>query len=200
MKAVFRNSCTLILLVSSATVARSTTFIRMSIEQLAQQASLIVRARCTGSMVESRGGEIWTITFFEVTEMWKGQAPRVARVRLLGGRTTQFTSHVAGVPHFRVGEDVILFLDAQPGGEYSILTWQQGTFRVHRNPAQAGDAQSETVSQDTGGYQSMRPTSATGTPLLDPTLTPGTTLQDFHQRIQSVLTANPRLTANGVSR
>ena len=143
---------------------------------------------------------MWTITFFEVTEVWKGQSPRVARVRLLGGRTTQFTSHVAGVPHFRIGEDVILFLDAQPGGEYSILTWEQGTFRVHRSATHSGDAGFETIVQDTGSYHSMRPTNSTDSPATDLGLPRGTTLEGFHQRVQAALSVNPRLAATGTAR
>jgi hypothetical protein len=195
MKAVLRNSCTLILLVTSATIARATTFVRMSIEQLAHRAQLIVRAQCTGSMVESRGGEIWTVTFFEVREAWKGEAPSVARVRLLGGRTAQITSHVAGVPAFRAGEDVVLFLEAEPGGEYSILTWQQGTFRIHPH-APVGRAQlNETVRQDAGDYQALR----TGAKMVGTAGLGEASLEAFRQRVQAAVSSGP-VSAHGPSR
>lgn len=196
MKAVLRNSCTLILLVTSATMARATTFLRMSIEQLAHRAQLIVRAQCTGSMVESRGGEIWTVTFFEVREVWKGEAPSVARVRLIGGRTGQITSHVAGVPQFRAGEDVVLFLEAEPGGEYSILTWQQGTFRIHPHAPANMAKRNETVSQDTGDYRTLQ----AGAKMMSSAGLGERTLEAFRQRVQSALSIDPTRAAHGSSR
>jgi len=191
MKSVVRGSCTLILLVTSSTVARSTTFLRMTVEQLAHRAQLIVRARCTGSMVESRGGEIWTVTFFQVSEVWKGDAPGVARVRLLGGRTEQLTSHIAGVPEFRAGEEVILFLEAEPTGEYSVLTWQQGTFRIHPHALGSRGRTSETVSQDTGDYQTLQ----AGRNMADPGGVRDTSLEAFHSRILSAIASAPEAEA-----
>ena len=195
MKTVLRNSCTLILLVTSATIARATTFVRMSVEQLAHRAQLIVRAQCTGSMVESRGGEIWTVTFFEVREVWKGEAPSVARVRLLGGRTSQITSQVAGVPTFRAGEDVVLFLEAEPGGEYSILTWQQGTFRIHPHAPANTTRRDETVREDTGDYQTLQ----TGAKVVGTAGLGEASLEAFRQRVQAAVSSGPA-SAHGASR
>lgn len=126
-------------------VARATTFARMSPEDMARAAVVIVRARCVGSVVETRGGEIWTVTSFEIRETWKGEAARVVRVRLLGGRTTEITSRVDGVPRFRAGEDVVLFLAPIENGEFSVLSWAQGTFRVSRETATGASV----VNQDT---------------------------------------------------
>jgi hypothetical protein len=128
--------------------ASATTFMRMSLEQLVSAAPLIVRARCQGSIVSAERGEIRTITSFEVRELWKGSAPAVLRVRLLGGRTAQLTSHVEGVPQFRTGEDVVLFLEPKRNGTYSVVSWAQGTFRIHR----AGADAREVVTQDSSAF------------------------------------------------
>jgi hypothetical protein len=126
-------------------IAQATTFARMSPEDLAREAAAIVRGRCVGSVFETREGELWTVTSIEVRETWKGEPPRVVRVWLLGGRTANITSRVSGVPRFRAGEDVILFLSRTASGEFSVLSWAQGTFRVRRDRA-SGD---EMVMQDT---------------------------------------------------
>ncbi|HSY31004.1 MAG TPA: hypothetical protein VLA42_03360 [Verrucomicrobiae bacterium] len=42
-------------------------------------------------------------------------------VRMLGGRADGFTSRVDGVPAFRVGEEVYLFLWGKPGEAYRVL-------------------------------------------------------------------------------
>jgi hypothetical protein len=128
--------------------ASPTTFVKMSLEQLSAATPLIVRAHCQGSIVSSERGEIWTITSFEIRETWKGSAPAVLRVRLLGGRTAQLTSHVEGVPRFRAGEDVVLFLAPLRRGDYSVAGWAQGTFRIRRG----GAAASLVVTQDTASF------------------------------------------------
>ena len=66
-------SIVLLLLLAGATSVRPTTFARVSLEQLSSAAPLIVRAHCQGSIVSSVKGEIWTITSFEVREVWKGR-------------------------------------------------------------------------------------------------------------------------------
>ncbi len=132
----------------AALPAAPTTFVKISLEQLSGAAPVIVRARCQGNIVSSVGGEIWTISSFEVREVWKGSAPAVVRVRLLGGRTAELTSHVEGVPRFRVGEDVVLFLGPLRRGDYSVAGWAQGTFRIQRGGAEA----SLLVTQDTAAF------------------------------------------------
>jgi len=147
-----RISCALTLSLAVLAVANSaldaTTFARMPLEKLAASARVIVRARCVGNVVEMHGGEIWTVTSFEVREVWKGGTTAVIRTRLLGGRTRDLTSHVAGVPRFRPGEEDILFLALLRDGEYSVVGWAQGTFRVHRDSA----TRNLVVSQDTAAY------------------------------------------------
>jgi hypothetical protein len=52
---------------------------------------------------------------------------------MLGGRADGFTSHVVGVPAFRAGEEVYLFLWGKAGEPYRVLGWSLGTFRIHRD-------------------------------------------------------------------
>jgi hypothetical protein len=161
---------------------RATTFARMSPEEIAAAAALVVRARCVGSIVVTERGEIWTVTSFETREIWKGNPPKVLRVRLLGGRTRLLTSHVAGVPRFLAGEDIILFLVPEDSGDFSIVSWAQGTFRVRRDAATGALA----VTQDTTGY---------GSRILDGASSGGAAvryvpLEEFHCRIRAALAMN----------
>jgi hypothetical protein len=160
----------------------ATTFIRVPPEKLAEVSTLVVRARCVGSAVQTRDGEIWTITSFEVRETWKGGAPAVIRTRLLGGRTAQLTSHVAGVPRFRAGEEVVMFLAPIRGGEYSIVSWAQGTFRIHRDPVTSGLV----VTQDTASYQDPNSLSMA----FEGRAVRNLPLEEFHHRIEMALAAN----------
>jgi hypothetical protein len=131
-------SSILLVLTSLLTVtpARSTTLIRMSVAQMTQAAQLVIRARCVENSVQWDRGEIWTFTNFAVEETWKGPLNTLPNqflpIRLLGGTVGQLTSNVSGVPRFSPGEEVVLFLEpAAPQGYFSVVSWLQGTFRLH---------------------------------------------------------------------
>jgi hypothetical protein len=51
----------------------------------------------------------------------------------MGGSSGHLHFLVEGVPTFRAGEEVYLFLWAKPGEPYRILGWSEGTFRILRD-------------------------------------------------------------------
>jgi len=107
-----------------------TTLQRMSLATMTRSTKIIVRAKCARNSVRWDRGEIWTFTSFAVEEMWKGSVPARFSVRLLGGRMATVTSSVSGVPRFAPGEDVALFLEPTIAGDYSVVAWEEGTFRI----------------------------------------------------------------------
>jgi len=133
--------------------ARATMLMRMTLAQMANAAQEIVRAQCVANRTAWDQGEIWTFTTFRVEETWRGAANGQITVRLLGGRTGQITSIVSGVPRFRTGEEVVLFLQRTSRGDFSIVSWEQGTFRIRRNSASGG----ENVTQDTASLETFDP-------------------------------------------
>ena len=134
-------------------VARATTLLRMSVEEMAHASRAIVRARCVGTSSRWDAGEIWTFASFEVEEAWRGSPAAQITVRLLGGKAGNLTSSVSGVPRFRTGEEVVLFLEPTPRGDYSVVSWQQGTFRIRRETAEGR----EVVTQDTAAFSTFDP-------------------------------------------
>jgi hypothetical protein len=58
-----------------------------------------------------------------------------------------------GVPRFRPGEDVVLFLQQAPNGNYSVVSWVQGTFRI----AHARGTATEIVTQDSASVDTFDP-------------------------------------------
>jgi hypothetical protein len=148
----FVSMCTVLLLAMGGAAA-GTTLARMSVAQMAQTAQVIVRARCLGGSTAWDAGEIWTLTSFEVEEVWRGSPPARITVRLLGGRVGNLTSSVSGVPRFRPGEEVILFLERTPRGDFSVVSWEQGTFRISREVSTG----QESVTQDTASFATFDP-------------------------------------------
>ncbi|MFZ0522584.1 MAG: hypothetical protein WAL95_16280, partial [Candidatus Acidiferrales bacterium] len=99
---------------------------------------------------------IWTFTTFAIEETWKGAPPGAAAqitVRLLGGSVGDLTSTVSGIPRFHPGEEVILFLEPTSRGDFSIVSWVQGTFRIRRDP-RSGE---EIAIQDTASFDAFNP-------------------------------------------
>jgi hypothetical protein len=133
--------------------AAATTFAWMSVAKMTHAASVIVRARCVANTTRWDAGEIWTFTSFEIEDVWKGAAPPRIQVRLLGGRSGNLTSQVSGIPRFQAGEEVILFLEMTPRGDYSVVSWMQGTFRILRDRR----AREERVTQDTAAFPTFDP-------------------------------------------
>jgi hypothetical protein len=136
----------LLIATTGVSQAAATTLMRMSLAQMARTAKLIVRARCVSNATLWDEGEIWTRTTFAVEESWTSPpGPRQIAVRLLGGSLGNITSHVSGIPRFQPGEDTVLFLEPSRNGDLSIVSWQQGTFRIRPNATMGG----EIVVQDT---------------------------------------------------
>jgi hypothetical protein len=134
----------LAILALTAILTNATTLVRLPFNQLAQESTAIARLRCLASQSAWERGELWTETRFEVIERQKGLLPGLLTVRLLGGSDGNLHSHVDGVPMFRTGEEVYLFLWSRNGEPYLVLGWSQGTFRIARN----GITGTETITQE----------------------------------------------------
>ena len=131
----------------AAPAALATTLVRMDLEELTRIAAVVARARCLETSSRWENGHLWTMTTFELAEIWKGEAPRTIMVRLVGGNDGHRTVLVEGVPRFFPGEEVVLFLEPLRTGEMTVTSWAQGTFRIHRDL----HTKEENVTQDTGG-------------------------------------------------
>ncbi len=141
------------LLLLGATLGQATTIARLGLDDLAAASDVVARVHCLSNETRWEAGEIWTFARFEVMETMKGAAPRLITVRLLGGRVGHLISTVDGVPRFRPGEEAILFLERTRAGDFSVLSWVQGTFRIHRDPQTGG----ESVAQDSSAFAVFDP-------------------------------------------
>jgi hypothetical protein len=173
--------CCTALLLGIASAATATTLARMSVEQMSHAAQVIARARCLENTNTWDAGEIWTLTSFEVEEVWRGQVPTQITVRLLGGRVGNLTSNVSGIPRFRRGEEVVLFLEATQRGDFSVVSWEQGTFRIGREVATGR----ERVTQDTASFATLDP----ATRSFEATGIRNLPLETLHARVEAALRA-----------
>jgi len=109
---------------------------RLSVEQLARKADLILR----GHVVEIKSEEsldrrsIATVIKLSVDEQWKGRKASDVTLRQPGGTVGGITQNVSGLPRFSLGEDVIVFLQRQEDGSLATMAGRQGKFVVKTDP------------------------------------------------------------------
>ncbi len=122
----------LIAVLLAAVASYGATLQQLSMDQMAQSATSIVRARVVSSTVtqdSAAGGSLYTHYKLDVSEVWKGSA--AAEVMLPGGDLNGRRQSFPGVPELRVGGDYVLFLWKSPTtGVVHALGLTQGIFEV----------------------------------------------------------------------
>lgn len=136
--------------------AAATTVVPISLERLTRASTHVVRAKAlqSWSAWDASHSRIFTYTRFALVKRLKGQAPSTFVVKQMGGSAGGYTQHVAGVRHFTVGEQSLLFLHPSDAGDGSLVVTglMQGNFRIFRSTA--GE---EVVSNGVPGVETFDP-------------------------------------------
>jgi len=128
-------------LVLYSSISEATTARRLSDEELAMSASVIAIGRCTSVRSVWEGRTLVTVATVAVEEALKGTPGAVVTVALPGGidANRRFPVSVVwpGAPTLQVGEDVLLFLDADEGitSGAVVAGFSQGKFSIGRDAA-----------------------------------------------------------------
>jgi hypothetical protein len=127
----------------AASCAWATTLEQLSVEQMIQQSTAIVRAKVIGSFAANRNGTIYTYYRLQVTENLKSSVPASTEVAVPGGVLGRVMQSVAGAPELKTGGDYVLFLWTSRSGLTQIIGLSQGAFDVRAGvlARSAGDAQ-----------------------------------------------------------
>ena len=114
-----------------------TTVLRYDLAELTQRSARVVVGRCRSTGAELVDGRIFTRVLIAVDETIKGEAADEVTLHLVGGQYQGVRTHVAGVPTFTPGEEVVVFLTENDGlGHAWPVGLAQGKFRVqHSGPA-----------------------------------------------------------------
>jgi hypothetical protein len=119
--------------------AQATSLLRLSLDQLSQAASDVVRGRVISQ--ETRWNEnhtrIVTITTLAVDQAFKGHPPRTIEIEQPGGTIGDIHVHVAGVVRFQPQSSYWLFLEPSTGApsRYLVVGMVQGAFQIYREPS-----------------------------------------------------------------
>ncbi len=122
----------------AAVPARATTLLQLGLDEMAQKATAIVRAKVTGSVEVLRGTDVFTVYQLETLETVKApNGIKPTDVAVPGGVAGGVRQVVAGAPVLRAGQEYVLFLWTSRSGLTQLMGMSQGLFAVER-PA-AGD-------------------------------------------------------------
>ena len=108
---------------------------RLSLDELSQQSTAVVRAKVVGSYAEFRGSMIYTHWKLQVVDRWKGLDRSTMEVLIPGGRTRELHQDVAGAPKLLIGKEYLLFLWTSRSGSTYITGLSQGLFEMGKNAA-----------------------------------------------------------------
>jgi len=109
--------------------ASAATLQQLSLAQMTQSATAIVRARVTGSSASFSGKTIYTHYTLQVSETWKGVAPK--EVMLPGGMAGGYRQSFPGVPTLQAGSEYVLYVWTSPlTGVTHVVGFSQGIFNV----------------------------------------------------------------------
>jgi hypothetical protein len=115
----------------------ATTIVPVSVERLTRESSHIVEGQASESWSQwnSQHSLIFTYTRFQVLRALKGQVPSTIVVKQPGGSAEGYTQKVAGVRHWRTGDQAVLFLrpSQERDGSLEVTGLMQGNFLVHKS-------------------------------------------------------------------
>lgn len=129
---------------------------KLTLDQMALQATTIVRGRVTGCAGEARGSVIYTRCAVAVTETWKGAARSKVEFIIPGGRVRSASQTFTGTPKFNANDQLVLFLWAGRSGVLQIIGLSQGIFDVTLSPKRGASVRREASSEvmlDSSGRQ-----------------------------------------------
>jgi hypothetical protein len=113
--------------------AGATTLLQLSMSDMIQQSTSIVRATVTASSGAFRGRDIYTyyqIQILETVKPGSGPASPQMQIAVPGGVAGGFRQPVAGAPSLTVGGQYVLFLWTSRSGLTQVIGLSQGLFTV----------------------------------------------------------------------
>lgn len=110
-----------------------TTLERLTMDDIVQKSTSIVRGRVTGCNGEMRRNVIYTRCQVSVSETWKGTAGPSAEVFIPGGSVRGLTQTFSGAPELTTGQEYVLFLWAGKSGINQLIGLTQGLFELQQD-------------------------------------------------------------------
>jgi hypothetical protein len=108
----------------------ATTLQQLSLTEMIQQSTAIVRGKVARSLASYRGADLYTHYQIDVLETLKGGTGRQVDLAVPGGYLNGVHQTVAGAPQLVVGQEYVVFLWTGKSGMTQAIGLSQGLFSV----------------------------------------------------------------------
>lgn len=122
---------------------------RLSLDEMVEKSTAIVRGRITTAYSEAHRGIIYTHYGVQVIERWKGQPQAAEDVMVPGGAVQGLRQTFSGSPRLTEGREYVLFLWKAKSGGTHLIGLTQGLFSLPK------DARGETLAVRSESTESM---------------------------------------------
>jgi hypothetical protein len=137
------------LALSLAILLPAATLQKLSLDDMTQKSTAIVRARVLSSYAAQHGAIIYTHYRVQVSEWWKGSGRSELDLVVPGGLAGGLRQTFSGAPRLPLGGEGVFFLWTGPSGLTHIIGLSQGLFLVGR------DANGEVVAKRAASTERM---------------------------------------------
>ena len=133
-KAEMKAALGIVALLAGISTASATTLLRLSVAEMTDQATEIVRAKVTGCSSAFRGALIYTNCTLSVIERWKGPTQSTVSISIPGGTVGTRRQTFSGTPTLTPGEEQIFFLWTGRSGITQVMGLSQGLLSLEKAP------------------------------------------------------------------
>ena len=144
---------TLVLILAMVGTSYATIVPKMDLPELVQKSDSIIEGHVDSvvSQWDPSVKLIYTYISIRIDEQVKGSNGQSLTIKQVGGRVGSLDMNAVGMPVFKAGQQVVLFLKKQAtGGTYEALGLDQGVYQVVNNIAVSNVSGVEVMDEKTG--------------------------------------------------
>jgi hypothetical protein len=117
-------------LLLAALLLPGATLEKLSLEEMIEKSSAIVRGRVVSSRSLARGPVIYTLSSVEILERWKGPDRQSVEVAIPGGARGGLKQEFSGAPEIGRDSEYVFFLWTGRSGINHVIGLSQGLFTI----------------------------------------------------------------------
>lgn len=118
------------LILTSFAALQASTLLQLTLNDMIQQSTSIVRGKAQVSYVSQKGSVVYTHYKIQVSSTFKGAPVADLDLAMMGGVNNGVRQMFAGAPELVNGQEYVLFLWTSKSGLTQIIGLSQGLFKV----------------------------------------------------------------------
>lgn len=128
-----RSALAVLCVLFSAVHLAAATLERLTLNEMIEKSTSIVRGPVVASYTGMRGSLVYTYFKIRILEQWKGPQSGSVEIMVPGGVGPGIRQSFSGVPRLVNGKEYLLYLWKGPSGATQVTGFAQGVFSVSKN-------------------------------------------------------------------